>query len=200
MVDSGRQARPVYAQVWLWKCTCVHLCKDYSRLTGCIYSMMSNWIAKSNISDWSRQLHLKSDYLIKGLTLLAAKRGCRDRARPIIVPIPLWSCASHLLCFALLDYTKSYWAERMAAKLSWSELIKTKHQYQPGPSHTKAQDGPDVMVSQLLMSQPYKDCLIKLFQSRVVASKGIQHHVPWWVTFAFFIAWDCFERWWVKCH
>lgn len=51
----------------------------------------------------------------------------------------------HLLCFALQDYTKSYCAEGMAAKISRSELIKTKHQYEPGLAHTKVQEGPEGM-------------------------------------------------------
>lgn len=70
----------------------------------------------------------KPDYIMKRFKRLPVKGVCRQRAKPIIAPIPLWSyLCVHLLRSALWDYTKSYWAEGKEAKISRPEPIPTQH-------------------------------------------------------------------------
>lgn len=104
---------------------------DYCTLSGFLNEKslwLINWFNPSQHL-WTYS-NLKSDYIINGLKWLQVKGVCSQRARPIIAPIPLWSyLCVHLLSSALWDYTKSYWARGMAAKISRPELIMTNHQH-----------------------------------------------------------------------
>lgn len=119
-----------------WPDLTVHLFYGITACTVCVHVLQSN----PNFL----QLQHNVDHLRDGVNdnpafwwldhqrmkLLRVEMAGRQRARPIIARPPQWSyLCVHLLCTALWDYTKSYSAQRTAAKISRSEPITTKHQY-----------------------------------------------------------------------
>lgn len=74
---------------------------------------------------------------MKGLKWLPVKGVLQAEGQANYSPyttVILLVCPSALLCSALWDYTKSYWAQGTAAKISRPELIKTNRQYKRGLS------------------------------------------------------------------